>query len=226
MAPHLVIDPQQLSPILPPKNLPRQWHLFDFTANNTRLAQVDLQDREAFERYINETMAAAGAEGGMGGYLEPRVLYQRSAHFDGEEEARSLHLGVDLWLPAYTPLLAPLAGTLHSYADNAGFGNYGPTLILEHTQNDSTFYTLYGHLAQTDMAHWKVGKAYAAGDPIATLGDYHENGDWPPHLHFQVMTDMLGNEGDFPGVAKPSEKEYWRTICPDPNLVLNFDILR
>ncbi|HMB89916.1 MAG TPA: aminotransferase class III-fold pyridoxal phosphate-dependent enzyme, partial [Rhodothermales bacterium] len=37
---------------------------------------------------------------------------------------------------------------------------------------------------------------------------------------FQVITDMLGRKGDFPGVAPPSEREVWLGICPDPNLLV------
>jgi hypothetical protein len=51
---------------------------------------------------------------------------------------------------------------------------------------------------------------------IADIGPRPENGNWPPHLHFQVMLDLLGNSGDYPGVAYPDQREVWTSICPDP----------
>lgn len=70
------------------------------------------------------------------------------------------------------------------------------------------------------MANWTVGKPVAAGEQIATIGSMDENGGWPPHLHFQIILDMLGKEGDFIGVAPASQRAIWTSICPDPNLIL------
>ena len=64
------------------------------------------------------------------------------------------------------------------------------------------------------------GSEIAAGEEIGRIGPYPENGDWAPHLHFQLMTDLLGREGDFPGVAPPSQRDVWLSLSPDPNLVL------
>ena len=50
-----------------------------------------------------------------------------------------------------------------------------------------------------------------------------ENGGWPAHLHFQIIGDLMGFIGDFPGVAKQSEIEEWLERCPDPNLILGMD---
>jgi peptidoglycan LD-endopeptidase LytH len=47
------------------------------------------------------------------------------------------------------------------------------------------------------------------------------NGDWPPHLHFQLITDMMGNTGDFPGVCLPEEKQAYKVLCPDPIGILS-----
>ncbi|MFO7683285.1 MAG: aminotransferase class III-fold pyridoxal phosphate-dependent enzyme, partial [Chloroflexota bacterium] len=116
---------------------------------------------------------------------------------------------------------APLPGKIHSFHDNNLPLDYGPTLILAHETDEGVpFYTLYGHLSRKSMADWTVGKRIAAGEQIATVGAMHENGGWPPHLHFQIMLDMLGKEGDFIGVAPASQREVWKSICPDPNLIL------
>lgn len=191
----------------------------DFTAGNAQLAAVDWNDEGQFCAYVEEALARAGAGLGAGGYGEQRVIYQKSQVFKAEE-ARSIHLGIDLWVPAGTPIFAPLPGRIHSFANNAASGDYGPTLILEHELSGTCFFTLYGHLSLASMPNWQAGKPVVAGEQIATLGAWAENVHWPPHLHFQLITDMLGKKGDFPGVCAPSEAEYWLGVCPDPNLLL------
>ena len=194
----------------------------DFSATNPTVLHADLRDTAAFDALVNQLLADAGATAGVGGYLENRVIYRRSPHFGpgAAEEARSLHLGVDVWVPAGTPVLAPLPATVHSLADNDNFGDYGPTVVLQHELEGTVFYSLYGHLGRTEWRALRVGQQLAAGEAFAAVGPFPENGDWPPHLHFQLMADMQGCVGDFPGVARPSEREKWAALCPDPNLVL------
>lgn len=187
----------------------------DFTARNTELPAVDLKDTAAFDRYVFGQAIPKDKKAGAGGYFEPRVLYSRSAHFSGEE-ARSLHLGVDVWMPAGTAVFAPLNGRIHSFADNAGFGNYGPTLIVECSLEGKSFFVLLGHLSRADMRNWSKGAPVKAGMQLGTLGPFPENGDWPPHVHVQVMSDMQGMEGDFYGVCAPSEEAKFRALVADP----------
>ena len=70
------------------------------------------------------------------------------------------------------------------------------------------------------------GQQVRRGDVIAKIGDSEVNGNWPPHLHFQVITDILNNFGDFPGVAPKSAKEYYHNLCVDPNLILKINKLK
>lgn len=191
--------------------------VLDFTANNPDLARLDLTDTSAFSAYVFGKLNAAGTLVGVGGYNEHRDIYRRSAHFQKTEEPRCIHLGIDLWAEAGTPVYAPQDGVVHSFQDNNNFGDYGPTIILEHRINSKPIYSLYGHLSRPSLNGLYVGKSIAAGEKLAEIGPYPENGDWPPHLHFQLMTDMLGLQGDFPGVCSLSERERFLTICPDPN---------
>ena len=69
-----------------------------------------------------------------------------------------MHIGLDLWIKAGTPVLSALDGKVHSFDFNAGFGDYGPTIILEHQLEDQTFYTLYGHLSLDSLDGLKIGK--------------------------------------------------------------------
>ncbi|GAB3844471.1 hypothetical protein GCM10028822_01790 [Hymenobacter terrigena] len=194
----------------------------DFTANNPHIANADLRDTAAFDELVNKMLAEKSATVGIGGYLENRVIYRRSAHFGpgAAEEPRSLHLGVDVWLPAGTPVLAPLPAVVHGLADNDNFGDYGPTVVLQHELEGTVFYSLYGHLSRAEWRALRVGQALQKGEAFATVGPFPENGDWPAHLHFQLIADMQSRADDFPGVARPSERETWAALCPDPNLVL------
>ena len=117
-------------------------------------------------------------------------------------------------------MFAPLAGTIHAFADNAQPQDYGPVIVLRHATSDGTeFFTLYGHLSRESLASLEIGRAVAAGEQIATLGAPEVNGGWTPHLHLQIITDLLDLGTDFPGVARPSQRAAWLSLCPDPNLL-------
>jgi 4-aminobutyrate aminotransferase-like enzyme len=136
------------------------------------------------------------------------------------DEHRTIHIGLDLFARAGTPVFAPLAGTIHAFADNAALQDYGPVIILRHETDDGTeFFTLYGHLSRESLAGLDVGRAVRAGERIAAFGEPSVNGGWTPHLHLQIITDLLELGTDFPGVAAPSQRAAWRTLCPDPNLI-------
>ena len=196
---------------------------FDLTADNKALTPELLRSEQAFCSYISESMAQVSAVLGLGAYAEDRVIYRKSEVFSGDE-ARSLHLGIDLWAAAGTPVYAPLEGSLHSFANNAASGDYGPTMILEHRFAGTVFYTLYGHLSLTSLQNLEVGMSFVAGQPLGTLGAWHENVHWPPHLHFQIIRDLEGRKGDFPGVCAPSEAAKWLALCPTPNLLLRLAV--
>jgi len=156
-----------------------------------------------------------------GGYNEERNIYQRSSHFNDQEiEERNIHLGIDFWIDAKTNIYTPLDGEIYGFADNVGLGNYGPTIILKHDIKDIVFYTLYGHLSRESLVGLTIGKPFFKGDKIATLGTAEVNGDYPPHLHFQVIKDMGVWKNDYPGVCSKSEREFYLNNCPNPNLLL------
>nr|WP_294943546.1 peptidoglycan DD-metalloendopeptidase family protein [uncultured Mucilaginibacter sp.] len=192
----------------------------DLTSANTELGPDMVADTEAFSNYINQKLAQNNCRYAIGGYMEHRTIYARSAHFDTADEPRRLHLGVDIWGDAGTPVYAPLAGIIHSFQDNDNFGDYGPTIILQHNLDGFNLYSLYGHLSRTSLAGLAVGRHIEANQHIATLGDATENGHWPPHLHFQLMLDIADAKGDYPGVGKYSEKELLLQNIPNPALLL------
>ena len=197
----------------------------DLTAENTDLKKIDLTDTAIFSEYVFAKIQEAQAVCAIGGYFENRYIYRRSEHFQQTVEPRSIHLGVDIWAAAGTPVFAPLAGKVHSFANNDNFGDYGPTIILEHELEGYIFYTLYGHLSVSSLDGLAVNQVIDKGQRIAEFGNFPENGNWPPHLHFQVMTDMLGKQGDFPGVCEPSKIDFYRAICPNAHILLKTDTL-
>ena len=192
---------------------------FDFTDNNKVLGASEIADTSQFTDYINRTLKANAATYGIGGYKENRTLYRRSGLFAGEE-TRSLHLGIDIWGPAGTPVYAALGGRVHSFAFNDNFGDYGATIILLHQLDAVSFHTLYGHLSLADLARHQEGQYITRGQVVGQFGPPAENGNWPPHLHFQVIHE-LHVKGDYPGVCKLSESEAYLKNCPDADLILN-----
>ena len=195
---------------------------FDFTAKNSRLTAETIADTTLFSTWINEQLEVSGARYGVGGYNEHRTLYARSSHFDTLEEARRLHLGVDIWGSAGTSVYCPMHGKVHSFQFNDHFGDYGATIILEHQFGGLLLHSLYGHLSLASLAGLEEGQFIAKGDKLAEFGIAEENGHWPPHLHFQLIFDMQGMKGDYPGVCCYSQRESYLRNCPDPNDILAF----
>ncbi|RYY41821.1 MAG: peptidase M23 [Chitinophagaceae bacterium] len=194
----------------------------NLTASNKGLDAATYTNTELFSNWVEALLQSAGARYGIGGYGEHRTIYARSEKFDTHvEEPRRLHLGIDVWGPAETPVYAPLAGTVHSVADNDFFGDYGGTVILRHEVGGFVFHTLYGHLSRASLEDKAEGATVAAGERIASFGIPEENGHWPPHLHFQAIIDMQGRRGDYPGVCCFSEKEQWLANSPDPDVLLD-----
>ncbi|WP_034256703.1 peptidoglycan DD-metalloendopeptidase family protein [Adhaeribacter aquaticus] len=222
---YLEQNQEEIGPVVPHDLSAPNVCRLDLTANNQALAHANLTNTQAFDELINEMLQIQNATIGVGGYLEDRVIYRRSQHFDALQDKRSVHLGIDIWTAAFTPILAPLDGRVHSFQDNNNFGDYGPTIILEHELEEGKFYTLYGHLTRTSLQHLHPGQIIKKGEEFAQFGPFPENGDWPPHLHFQLMTDLLGMMGDFPGVCTLKQQDQFSKICLDPNLILKSKVL-
>jgi 4-aminobutyrate aminotransferase-like enzyme/Ser/Thr protein kinase RdoA (MazF antagonist) len=202
--------------------------VFDFGVGSAELGLgTAADDVQALTDHVFGRMHAAGARVGAGRFGEPRFLYTAPMYGtagDDREERRTIHLGVDLFLFAGTPLCAPFAGVVHGLADNRAPQDYGPTIVLEHRPAEGVrFFTLYGHLSGDSLAGLRVGQGIARGEPFARIGAPPENGGWPPHVHFQIVVDMLGGTGDFPGAAPPSARALWLDLCPDPSGLLGFD---
>jgi 4-aminobutyrate aminotransferase-like enzyme/Ser/Thr protein kinase RdoA (MazF antagonist) len=160
-----------------------------------------------------------------GGYLETRPVYSTNAfkiESNNGPEYRTYHLGMDFWLKENTAVHAICDGEIVSFINNDIEKDYGPTIIIKHTiSDDLIFYSLYGHLSKESLVSLKKGAKIKKGDCIAFIGIETENGNWPPHLHFQIIFDLFGYETNFPGVCSPSQLKVWSSICPDPGLLFH-----
>jgi murein DD-endopeptidase MepM/ murein hydrolase activator NlpD len=62
--------------------------------------------------------------------------------------------------------------------------------------------------------------SFKKGQQIATLGDASVNGDYSPHLHFQIIKNIGDYFGDYPGVCSKTDLNFYLDNCPNPNLLL------
>ena len=203
----------------------------NLSKTNTGFTEDIYNNIDTFSTYIDQQRKNADATYLIGGYRERREMYRRSKLFDksltpdleNPDEPRSLHLGTDIWGAAGTKIFAPLGGMVHSFAFNNNYGDYGATIILQHQLETINFFTLYGHLSLKDIEKRRKGQFVSRGEPFAHFGSPEENGNWPPHLHFQLIMDMNNYEGDYPGVCKLSEAEKYLQNSPNPDIILQLN---
>ena len=193
----------------------------NLSKSNKDLEEFNCDNAQEFDNYIEKYLKENNAKIAFGGYNEVRNLYKRSTIFKSEnQKERNIHIGLDLWIKAETSILAALDGKIHSFKNNLGLGNYGPTIILVHEIENVKFYTLYGHLSEKSIENLEIGKEVKKGSQIATLGDFNVNGNYGAHLHFQIIEDIQGNFGDYPGVCNINDLDFYLKNCPNPNLLL------
>lgn len=219
----LAANAPRIGPVVEPDPRTAPAIVLDLSAGSTEFDELSGPgDAAAWTDAISRRMRAAGASFAFGRYDEARRWYASDVFrvdTDDGAEWRTVHTGIDVFAAPGTPVLAPLAGVVHAVRDNAGHLDYGPTVVLRHEIDGVRFYTLYGHLA-ADALERRAGESIRAGERIGHIGDYPRNGGWAPHLHLQLVVDMLDHDGTFPGVARPGELDVWRSLSPDPNLLL------
>jgi len=223
-------------------------HVFDLSVDSAEFGITpDAVDARGWTDVLFRRMKAVGAEVGIGRYDEVRSWYTSDIFrvpTDDAPEWRTVHLGIDLFVDAGSPVYAPFDAVVHSVQNNKGSLDYGPTVILEHRVEAGLFdhgsalaedapsewggtpggvlrfWTLYGHLSDEVLGRLSPGQPVRKGAAFARVGSFPVNGNWAPHLHFQVITDTLGLRGNFPGVGRPSQRNLWKALSPDPNLIL------
>jgi Ser/Thr protein kinase RdoA (MazF antagonist) len=184
-------------------------------------ADADITAAEAVAESRKTTDLAVGR------YGEDRAVYTVDAFAGADGERRTVHLGLDLFVPAGEPVYTPFDGEVVAVAVRPAAQDYGGTLMLRHETPDGTpFWLLLGHLAHEVTSRVRPGQRVARGERVATVGARDENGGWQPHAHMQLFTTLLGRSHDLPGVARRSERDVWQSISPDPNLVCRLPIER
>ena len=189
--------------------LPTQYWVFDFTKGVKSDWQCPLDYQ-------------------IGRYDEHRPGMYTTEIFSGE---RDLHVGLDIGAPVDTEVFCFADGVVFSKGVNPEAGSYGPTIITQHElqlpisvgSNELTelrkFWVLHGHLSTKSLDMVEVGDTVSRGQLIATIGDEHENGGWPPHIHIQIsLVEPVDN--DLPGVVKLSERADALETYPDPRLIV------
>ncbi len=214
------LDAQSIAPILGEPLTEENSKTVDFGLTSRVLARVtDLADPAAYAEPLRRHLG--GDKIGIGFYNEVRPTYLADMFAIDHHQRRTVHLGVDIFAPPETPIYAPIAGKIHSLADYNEAQDYGPVLILKHEPSDDLcFYTLYGHLSPKSLERWAIGESVEAGALLASIGDYPRNGNWTPHLHFQIVVDLLDFGDNCPGVCAPSLRDLWNSLSPDPNHIL------
>lgn len=214
---------EKLFPTLQKKEVYR----IDLSENNSTVkTEKEFNNPAYFESKLEKIQRQNPTKIISGGYLEKRALYTSDIYnASNSNEKRNIHLGVDFWLPEQTPIHSIFDGKVVCSTHQKPYKGYGGFVILEHHIEGIHFFTLYGHLSKESVSKIKKGDIITAGEKIGVLGDYHENGEWVPHLHFQVMLSLLDYQNDFPGVVLEREVDYWKTICPNPNLLFKLNDL-
>lgn len=210
-----------LNPSIPHK----AYSKLNLSKDNPDLKTLDHSSSQNLHHYIQQFLKENQALIAYGGYQEVRGIYKRSELFNrlDRSEDRNIHLGVDLWCDAGSPIFAPLSGIVHSFRNNTNLGDYGPTIILKHQIQNTNFYTLYGHLSLNSIANLKKGQIFEQQEIMGFLGDFEVNGDYSPHLHFQIIKDIQDFDGDYPGVCAEKDLDFYSQNCPDPNLLLKIN---
>ncbi|PHR72849.1 MAG: peptidase M23 [Lutibacter sp.] len=198
-------------------------HSLDLSVSSKWIGhEEEFNDLDVFQFKINQLQKTIPTKIIAGGYLEPRALYTSTAYDkigNKGRESRSIHLGIDYWLPTHTPIHTLLDGEVVIAVNDEGDKEYGGLVVLKHRVEGFEFYTLYGHLSITSATKHKTGDLIKKGAKIAELGSPSENGNWASHLHFQVLLSLFDYTSDFPGVTYYSQIDVWKSICPNPNLL-------
>ena len=157
----------------------------------------------------------------IGRYDEARPGVYTTDLFAG---GRSVHVGIDLGGPAGTAVHAFAWGRVVHVGENPAPGDYGNVLVTEHDLvlpggRGGPLYALWGHLSAASRRRWRPGRAFSAGTVLGWLGEPHENGGWPPHLHLQLSLERPETH-DLPGAVAPADRAAALERFPDPRLVL------
>lgn len=196
------------------KNLTGSPLVVDMSVDSTLFDTINVRDQKGVQKRLDALMKGRYSWG-VSSYLENRetVLSQCPQMV---EEKRFYHLGLDIIVPPGTALHSPLNAIVKESGYEAGEGNYGAHVLLMHESGEfETFYSFYGHLNKEQLP--VKGTKVAAGDAFAYIGDFHENGNWFYHTHFQVITQKGLDQGYLSkGYCSAGDLAEMDSLCPSP----------
>ena len=208
--------------LLPEINKTKFYNLDLSIGSNWLGTRNEIEDLDFFQFKIEKLQKTIPKYIISGGYLEPRSIYSSNTYEkvgnEGEEN-RTIHLGLDFWVPVGTKVSSIYDGEIVAAVNDNGNKEYGGLVIIKHYVEDFEFFTLYGHNSVDSVLKNKIGSKVKRGEIIAEVANYPENGNWAPHLHFQIMLSMLNFKVDYPGVCYSKQEDVWKDICPDPNIL-------
>ena len=188
-----------------------------------------------FTKGMNGTGASKGSLYDIGKYNERRRnMYETDLFQDtdnavaGYQGKRDIHMGIDIGGPVNTKIHAFCDCEILYFGYNKPKGDYGYVIITSQTVRDynnvdpnakATFYSLYGHLSKKSVENRFIGQKVKKGGIIGYMGDRNENGNWPPHVHFQLAISKPETH-DLPGVVSDLDHSKACVEFPDPRLVL------
>ncbi len=176
---------------------------------------VDINDQQAFQNLLDQWMKDRHHSFGLAAYLENRETIL-SCYPQMKKEERYYHLGLDIIVPLWTPLCAPLDGIVAASGYEAGDKNYGAYVLIKHeSPYFETFYSFYGHLKRGKLP--ATGQKFEAGEVFAYIGDFHENGNWFYHTHLQIITQKGLDKGYLSkGYCTAKDLFEIHDLCPSP----------
>jgi 4-aminobutyrate aminotransferase-like enzyme/Ser/Thr protein kinase RdoA (MazF antagonist) len=180
-------------------------------------ASAARQPEEA-ERLWRAIAERDGIELGIGPWGEERPVYSSDAFRSvfAPDQRRSLHLGLDLFAPAGSTIRTPLDGTVVDLFETDLPLDYGYAVLLKHEADGLVFHSLWGHLSAQTVRDRKLGERLKAGDVIGQMGAPHENGNWQPHVHIQLITYQPACAADVIGAGETGYRAVWEELFPDP----------
>ncbi len=175
-----------------------------------------------FQSFIDNMHAEQMIDYSWGGYQEDRSFMHKNTYM--KDSGNYLHAGVDISLPAGSPLIIPFrCKLLQTCSDYPVRWGWGPVLVLEsEAAAAKDYYIIFAHLEQIQVSE---GTTVNAGTELARIGRPPFNGDWWPHTHIQIIRKEYYQElkGDFAlldGYFHPRDLDKYTWLYPEPMAIL------
>lgn len=209
----------RLPPIMHPHPARAKKAWIDFKTPGSPLVVASAtHDHAGAARLYEAQQAEQGFELGMGPWGEVREVY--SAPFFASKliagTRRKMHLGLDIFAPAGSEMFTPLDAIVVGLTINPDPLDYGGLIMLSHEPEPGVrFLSLWGHLSHQSVHTLKLGQKLKAGDRVAWLGDFSENGGWLPHIHLQLVVPAYDDPSVVPGVGEAALEAVWAELYPN-----------